>query len=109
MKNREFTPDTEHTYDRSSVLRWLASHAMRYPIHVVVGTVLRAGVVVAAVQVPKIMGDAFDAVAQANTQASVLLGFALAIVGISLFRGAMQPLRELYSGDSGAAYRTGRA
>ena len=90
MKNREFTPDTEHTYDRSSVLRWLVSHAMRYPIHVVVGTVLRAGVVVAAVQVPKIMGDAFDAVAQANTQASVLLGFALAIVGISLFRGAMQ-------------------
>ena len=53
MKNREFTPDTEHTYDRSSVLRWLVSHAKRYPIHVVVGTVFRAGVVVAAVQVPK--------------------------------------------------------
>ena len=90
MKNREFTPDTEHTYDRSSVLRWLVSHAKRYPIHVVVGTVFRAGVVVAAVQVPKLMGDAFDAVAQANAQASVLLGFALAIVGISLLRGVMQ-------------------
>ena len=90
MKNREFTPDTEHTYDRSSVLRWLVSHAKRYPIHVVVGTVFRAGVVVAAVQVPKLMGDAFDAVAQANAQASVLLGFALAIVGISVLRGVMQ-------------------
>ena len=90
MKNREFTPDTEHTYDRSSVLRWLVSHAKRYPIHVVVGTVFRAGVVVAALQVPKLMGDAFDAVAQANAQASVLLGFALAIVGISLLRGVMQ-------------------
>ena len=90
MKNREFTPDTEHTYDRSSVLRWLVSHAKRYPIHVVVGTVFRAGVVVAALQVPKLMGDAFDAVAQANAQASVLLGFALAIVGISVLRGVMQ-------------------
>ena len=90
MKNREFTPDTEHTYDRSSVLRWLVSHAKRYPMHVVVGTVFRAGVVVAALQVPKLMGDAFDAVAQANAQASVLLGFALAIVGISLLRGVMQ-------------------
>ena len=90
MKNREFTPDTEHTYDRSSVLRWLVSHAKRYPVHVVVGTVLRAGVVVAALQVPKLMGDAFDAVAQADAQASVLLGFALAIVGISLLRGVMQ-------------------
>ena len=90
MKNREFTPDTEHTYDRSSVLRWLVSHAKRYPIHVVVGTVFRAGVVVAALQVPKLMGDAFDAVAQGNAQASVLLGFALAIVGISLLRGVMQ-------------------
>ena len=90
MKNREFTPDTEHTYDRSSVLRWLVSHAKRYPIHVVVGTVFRAGVVVAALQVPKLMGDAFDAVAQADAQASVLLGFALAIVGISVLRGVMQ-------------------
>ena len=90
MKNREFTPDTEHTYDRSSVLRWLASHAMRYPIHVVVGTVFRAGVVVAAVQVPILMGNAFGAVAQADAQVSELLGFALAIVGISLLRGVMQ-------------------
>ncbi len=90
MKNREFTPDTEHTYDRSSVLRWLVSHAMRYPIHVVVGTVFRAGVVVAAVQVPILMGNAFGAVAQADAQVSELLGFALAIVGISLLRGVMQ-------------------
>ena len=36
------------------------------------------------------MGDAFDAVEQADAQASVLLGFALAIVGISLLRGVMQ-------------------
>ncbi len=90
MKNREFTPDTEHTYDRSSVLRWLVSHAKRYPVHVVVGTVLRAGVVVAAVQVPILMGNAFGAVAQADAQVSELLGFALAIVGISLLRGVMQ-------------------
>ena len=90
MKNREFTPDTEHTYDRSSVLRWLVSHAMRYPIYVVVGTVFRAGVVVAAVQVPILMGNAFGAVAQADAQVSELLGFALAIVGISLLRGVMQ-------------------
>ena len=90
MKNREFTPDTEHTYDRSSVLRWLVSHAKRYPIYVVVGTVFRAGVVVAAVQVPILMGNAFGAVAQADAQVSELLGFALAIVGISLLRGVMQ-------------------
>ena len=90
MKNREFTPDTEHTYDRSSVLRWLVSHAKRYPVHVVVGTVFRAGVVVAAVQVPILMGNAFGAVAQADAQVSELLGFALAIVGISLLRGVMQ-------------------
>ena len=92
MNNREFTPDTEYTYDRSSVWRWLVSHALRYPIYVVAGTLLRAGVVVAAVQVPKLMGDAFDAVAQADTGARVLFGFALAIVGISVLRGVMQLL-----------------
>ncbi len=92
MNNREFTPESEYTYDRSSVWRWLVSHAMRYPMHVVVGTLFRAGVVVAAVQVPKLMGDAFDAVAQANAEASVLLGFGLAILGISVLRGALQLL-----------------
>ncbi|MYB77433.1 MAG: ABC transporter ATP-binding protein [Chloroflexi bacterium] len=92
MKNREFTPDTEHTYDRSSVWRWLASHALRYPLQLVIGTVFRAAVVVAAVQVPRLMGSAFDAVAQADAELSVLLGFALAILGISVFRGVLQLL-----------------
>lgn len=92
MKNREFTPDSEYTYNRSSVWRWLVSHAMRYPAHVVVGTLFRAGVVVAAVQVPKLMGEAFDAVGQADERTNVLLGFALAIVGISVLRGALQLL-----------------
>lgn len=92
MNNREFTPETEHTYNRSSVGRWLVSHAMRYPLYVVVGTLFRAGVVVAAVQVPNLMGEAFDAVAQADSGARVLFGFALAIVGISVLRGVMQLL-----------------
>ncbi len=92
VAKREFTPDSEHTYDRSSVLRWLASHAMRYPLHVVIGTLFRAGVVVAAVQVPRLMGEAFDAVAQADAGARVLLGFGLAILGISVLRGALQLL-----------------
>ena len=92
MNNREFTPETEHTYNRSSVGRWLVSHAMRYPVYVVVGTLFRAGVVVAAVQVPNLMGEAFDAVGQADSGARVLLGFALAIVGISALRGVMQLL-----------------
>ena len=92
MKNREFTPDTEHTYDRSSVWRWLASHALRYPLQLVIGTVFRAAVVVAAVQVPRLMGNAFDTVAQADAELSVLLGFALAILGISVFRGVLQLL-----------------
>lgn len=92
MAKREFTPETEHEYDRSSVLRWLVGHAARYPLHVAVGTLLRAGVVVAAVQVPKLMGDAVDAVAQANAEARALLGFALAIVGLSVLRGGLQLL-----------------
>ncbi len=92
MKNREFTPDTEHTYDHSSVWRWLASHALRYPLQLVIGTVFRAAVVVAAVQVPRLMGSAFDAVAQADAELGVLLGFALAILGISVFRGVLQLL-----------------
>ncbi len=92
MNNREFTPDSEYSYDRSSVWRWLVSHALRYPVHVVVGTLLRAGVVVAAVQVPKLMGDAFDAVGGADSGRNVLFGFALAIVGLSVLRGVLQLL-----------------
>lgn len=92
MKNREFTPDSEYTYDRSSVWRWLVSHAMRYPVHVVAGILFRAGVVVAAIQVPKLMGEAFDSVGQADAGTNLLLGFALAIVGISVVRGALQLL-----------------
>ncbi len=92
VNKREFTPDGEHHYDRSSVLRWLTSHAMRYPAHVVVGTIFRAAVVIAAVQVPRLMGNAFDAVAEADGELSILLGFALAILGISVFRGVLQLL-----------------
>ena len=92
MSKREFTPDSEHHYDRSSVLRWLTSHALRYPAHVVVGTVFRAAVVVAAVQVPRLMGSAFDAVNEAEGQIGVLLGITLAILGISIFRGVLQLL-----------------
>ena len=92
MNNREFTPDSEYSFDRSSVWRWLVSHAMRYPVHVAAGTLLRAGVVVAAVQVPKLMGDAFDAVAGADSGQDVLFGFALAIVGLSVLRGGLQLL-----------------
>ena len=62
------------------------------------GTLFRAGVVVAAVQVPRIMGDAFDAVADANAEVRVLLGFALAILGISVLRGVMQLLAN-YSAE----------
>jgi ATP-binding cassette subfamily B protein len=92
VKNREFTPETEFEYDRSSVLKWLVSHALRYPVHVIVGTVFRAGVVIAGVQVPRILGNAFEAVAGANAEVQALLGFALAILGISLLRGAFQLL-----------------
>ena len=31
MANREFTVAGEHRYDRSSPVRWILSHALRYP------------------------------------------------------------------------------
>jgi ATP-binding cassette subfamily B protein len=86
----EFSMQRTHTYDRTSPLRWIWSHARRHGwiiVMMVVGAVGNAGL---AAVVPVLTGDAFNAMLKPLPDTSVLLPLAL-IIGISqIIRGVLQ-------------------
>lgn len=86
----EFTLARAHSADRSSPMRWIVSHALRYwPILVVIligayGNGALAGVV------PRYVGAAFDDMLAAAPSLSLLLQTALAIGVSQVVRGVLQ-------------------
>lgn len=86
----EFSIQRPHSYDRTSPVRWIWSHARRHGwiiVMMVVGAVGNAGL---AAVVPVLTGDAFNAMLAPQPDTSVLLPLAL-IIGISqIIRGVLQ-------------------
>jgi ATP-binding cassette, subfamily B, bacterial len=79
-----------HTYDRSSPMRWIWSHARRHGwiiLMMVVGAVGNAGL---AAVVPVLTGDAFNAMLAPQPDTSVLLPLALTIGISQVIRGVLQ-------------------
>jgi ATP-binding cassette subfamily B protein len=91
---REFKPEKEYRYNRSTPARWIWSHALRYPI-------FPLGTIVAAVlnnyfyssnQVN--IGRAFDLITTPGWESSALLAIALTIFGFAVGQGLTGLMRN---------------
>jgi len=97
MARREFTIDGEYQYNRSSPVRWIVSHVMRYPYLPVI-TVSTA--VVAnwlSAQAPVYMGKAFDQVTSPDPSVHTLLILALSVLGFRVGNAVVNVLRSVFS------------
>jgi ATP-binding cassette subfamily B protein len=89
QSKREFSVANEHMYDRSSPVRWIFSHLIRYP-HFLASFLLAATLTnVLFSAVPRLTGLAFDEVLQPEASPSRLLSIALSILGLVLVRGLL--------------------
>jgi len=86
----EFSMQRSHTYDRTTALRWIGSHARRHGwimLMMFIGAVGNAGL---AAVVPVLTGDAFNAMLASVPDTSVLLPLALTIGISQIVRGILQ-------------------
>ena len=86
---REFSVADEHIYNRSSPVRWIISHLLRYP-HFLVSFLL-AGTLTNVLfsAIPRLTGLAFDEVLQPEPRPSRLVSIALLILGLVIVRGLL--------------------
>ena len=89
MSNREFTVANEYHYNRSSPIRWIVSHALRYKPFV--ASFMLASIITNTfyATVPILTGAAFTAVLQGAAGRSQLLQIALLILGVVLVGGVV--------------------
>ena len=86
----EFTLQRKHTADRSSPVKWIASHAARYwsiIIMILIGGLGNAGL---AAVVPVMVGDAFNRMLGPDPDTSILIPLALILGGSQIVRGVLQ-------------------
>jgi ATP-binding cassette, subfamily B, bacterial len=89
-EKREFTVESAHTYDRTSPVRWLRSHVLRYPllpVIILLGILVNTSLMALP---PLLIGQAFDLILSPAPGVDQLLILALLIAGIGLTRGALQ-------------------
>jgi len=89
LSNREFTVANEYHYNRSSPIRWIVSHALRYKPFV--ASFMLASIITNTfyATVPILTGAAFTAVLQGAAGRSQLLQIALLILGVVLVGGVV--------------------
>lgn len=89
QSKREFSVADEHVYNRSSPIRWIISHLLRYP-HFLASFLLAATLTnVLFSTVPRLTGLAFDEVLKPEPSLSRLLSLALLILGLVIVRGLL--------------------
>jgi ATP-binding cassette subfamily B protein len=86
----EFTLHRKNSFDRTTAVRWIASHIRPYLWIVVMLVVGAIGNAALAAYVPVLTGDAFNAMTQPKPDTSVLLPLALTIGISQIIRGVLQ-------------------
>ena len=86
----EFTLHRKNSYNRTSALRWIISHARPYVWIVVMLVVGAIGNAALAAYVPELTGDAFNAMIKLPPDTSVLLPLAITIGISQIIRGVLQ-------------------
>jgi ATP-binding cassette, subfamily B, bacterial len=94
QSKREFSVADEHIYDRSSPVRWIVSHLLRYP-HLLASFLLAATLTnVLFSTVPRLTGLAFDEVLQPEPNTGRLLTIALSILTLVIVRGLLDMINS---------------
>jgi ATP-binding cassette, subfamily B, bacterial len=94
LTKREFTPEKEYAYNRSSAVRWILSHLLRYPVFPIllfVGAVTN-NLAFSGVQV--FLGRAFDIIVQPTWPTQALMAVAVSMVGTALAQGVTGLMRN---------------
>lgn len=86
---REFSLAEEYHYNRSSPIRWIISHLLRYKGFLVSFVLASTMTSVLFSAVPRLTGLAFDEVLQPEPNSRRLLTIALAILGVVFLRGIL--------------------
>jgi ATP-binding cassette subfamily B protein len=92
---REFSVADEYQYDRSTPMRWVISHLVRYKIFQVSFVLASILTNVLFAAVPAITGRAFDEVLQPEPSWERLLAIALTILAVVLIRGVADMINAL--------------
>jgi ATP-binding cassette subfamily B protein len=86
----EFTLERKHTFNHTSPVRWILSHARLYNWIIIMLFVGAIGNAALAVVVPVLTGDAFNAMLKSPPDTSVLLPLAITIGVSQIIRGVLQ-------------------
>ncbi|UCC89502.1 MAG: ABC transporter ATP-binding protein [Anaerolineales bacterium] len=87
MAKREFTLADEYTFRRTGPVRWIVSHAMRYPLFPLL-MILAAILNNAAYSTIQIfIGQAFDLISAPGWRTAALLSLALGVLGAAIGQG----------------------
>jgi ATP-binding cassette subfamily B protein len=98
VAKREFTLEDEYQYNRSGPVRWIMSHAIRYPLFpllMLLAAVFNNG---AYSYVQVLIGRAFDLITTPSWEVSALLALALGVVATAIGQG-LTGLTRNYSGE----------
>ncbi|TEU00417.1 MAG: ABC transporter ATP-binding protein [Anaerolineales bacterium] len=90
----EFSLEDEYPYSRSGPVRWIISHALRYPIFPLGLLLAAAGNNFAFGYVQIFIGRAFDLITSADWTRADLMGAALAVLGAALSQGVTGLIRN---------------
>jgi len=98
LAKREFTLEDEYPYNRSGPVRWIVSHAIRYPLFplLMVLAAIFNNLAYSAIQV--LIGRAFDLITSPDWLPSALLTLALGILAVAIGQG-ITGLARNYSGE----------
>jgi len=86
----EFTLHRKNSYNHTSAVRWIISHARPYGWIVVMLVVGAIGNAALAAYVPELTGDAFNAMVKVPPDTSVLLPLAITLGISQIIRGVLQ-------------------
>lgn len=91
----EFSTGNEYHYNRSSPIRWVISHLLRYKGFLVTFIIASTLTNVLFSAVPAMVGQAFDEVLKPEPEVGRLLTISLTILGVVLFRGVIDLTNSL--------------
>ncbi len=98
MAKREFTLEDEYQYNRSGPVRWIVSHALRYPLFPLLMLLAAVFNNFAYSYIQVLIGRAFDLITTPGWEVSALLALALGVVATAIGQG-LTGLTRNYSGE----------
>jgi ATP-binding cassette subfamily B protein len=98
MSKREFTLENEYIYNRTSPLRWIIAHVVRYPILPLVMLLVTIVNNLAYSYIQVYVGQAFDLISTPGWTTQALLWIAVGAMSMALLQG-ISGLTRNYGGE----------